>query len=276
MGTTAPAAGERRGTSRRRALAASGSRKAAGPTVLAGAFAGLAALATFISTVVAAPAATPAPAAAAATAEKAELTGRVEALSHGRSIPGEAEQAIVSFRPDAPVAMERPAQPYRMSTRDKAFDPRVLAVPRGATVAFPNRDPILHNVFSVSEPSRFDLGLYGEGHAETVTFDHPGVVRVFCNVHHGMVGYVVVLDTPFYTSPDAGGRFRLGALPPGPGTLTVWHEQAEPWSRHVEVAAGSGQDVQVTIELSKPRIPPHLNKFGRSYRRSRRGRYRGH
>lgn len=205
----------------------------------------------------------------------AELTGRVEAVSRGRTIPGEARHAIVSYRPDGPVALEPPERPFTMSTQDKSFEPRVLAVPKGATVSFPNRDPILHNVFSVSEAYRFDLGLYGKGEAESVTFDRPGVVRVFCNVHHGMVGYVLVLDTPFYTSPDAQGRFRLSGLPEGSGTLTVWHEQAEVWTRRVEVSSRSTTDQAVTIELTKPRIPPHLNKFGRSYR-SRRGRYHGH
>ncbi len=209
-----------------------------------------------------------------AAAGAAELAGRVEVVSHGRTVPGEAGRAVVSWRPDRPVALHAPAEAPRMATRDKSFEPRILAVVTGTTVSFPNRDPILHNIFSISDPYRFDLGLYGRGEARSVTFDRPGVVRVFCNVHHGMVGYVLVLDTPFFTSPDDQGRFRLSGLPEGPGTLTVWHEQAEPWSGPVPVPSSGAPEV--LLELTKPKIPPHLDKFGRAYRRLGRGGYDGH
>jgi plastocyanin len=207
----------------------------------------------------------------------AELSGRVEVVVKGRSAPGEASQAVVWFEPERAVAPAAPARPLEMVTQKKEFSPRVLVAPRGATVAFPNRDPILHNVFSVSETRRFDLGLFGTGEAGRVRFDQGGVVRVFCNVHHDMVGYLLVLDTPFSTVPDARGAFRLPDLPPGRGTLTVWHEQAEPWSRTLVIPAAGAPagPVEVRIELTKPRVPPHLDKLGRSYRERRRDRYRG-
>jgi len=206
----------------------------------------------------------------------AELAGRVEVVVKGRSAPGEASQAVVWFEPDRAAAPAVPARPLEMVTRKKEFTPRVLVAPRGATVAFPNRDPILHNVFSVSEARPFDLGLFAAGEAGRVRFDNGGVVRVFCNVHHDMVGYLLVLETPFHAAPDAAGGFRLAGLPPGPGTLTVWHEQAEPWSRRLTIPASGapGAPVEVRIELTKPRVPPHLDKFGRSYRERRRDRYR--
>jgi plastocyanin len=181
---------------------------------------------------------------------------------------------VVYYVPDRPTGPVEPLEETaEMATRGKEFEPRVLTVPRGSTVAFPNRDPILHNVFSVSDPYRFDLGLYGGGDSESVTFDRPGVVRVFCNVHHEMVGYVLVLDTRHSARPDAQGRFRLTGLPAGEGELTVWHEQAEPWTRRIRIPAGT---VAVRLELTKPKIPPHRNKFGRSYRRFGRNRYDGH
>jgi hypothetical protein len=164
-----------------------------------------------------------------------------------------------------------------MVTRRKEFDPRVVVAPRGATVAFPNRDPILHNVFSVSEARPFDLGLFGTGEAGRVRFDKAGVVRVFCNVHHDMVGYLLVLDTPFRAVPEPSGAFRLRDLPAGPGTLTVWHERAEPWRLRLVIPASGAAHapVEARVELTKPRIPPHLDKLGRSYRERRRDRYRG-
>lgn len=212
-------------------------------------------------------------AAGAGPGAAAELVGRVEVVSKGgREVPGQAAQTVVWFEPDRPVPVT-PAGAPEMITRRKEFTPRILVAERGATVAFPNRDPILHNVFSVSEPRPFDLGLVGEGEAGRVRFERPGVVRVFCNVHHDMVGYVLVLDTPFHAAPDARGSFRLRDLPPGPGTLTVWHEQAEPWTARLTLPTAG--PVAARVELTKPRIPPHLDKFGRSYLERRRDRYRG-
>lgn len=206
-------------------------------------------------------------------AAAAELVGRVEVVSKGRAVPGEAGRTVVWFEPDRPGAAEPADGSLEMITRRKEFTPRILVAETGATVAFPNRDPILHNVFSVSDPRPFDLGLLGEGESRRVRFERPGVVRVFCNVHHDMVGYVLVLDTPFHASPDARGSFRLRDLPAGPGTLTVWHEQAEPWTARLTLPADG--PVRARIELTRPRIPPHLDKFGRSYRERRRDRYRG-
>lgn len=213
-------------------------------------------------------------------AAAAELSGRVEVVSKGRSAPGEAGRAIVYFEPDRPPshgARRSAPEVQEMVTERKEFSPRVLVVETDGAVSFPNRDPILHNVFSVSDVARFDLGLYGRGKAERVRFDEAGVVRVFCNVHHDMVGYVLVVDTPHHGRPDARGSFRLTGLPPGPGTLTVWHEQAEPWSRRIDVpASGTPSPVAARLEITKPRIPPHLDKSGRSYGARKRDRYRGH
>jgi hypothetical protein len=158
-----------------------------------------------------------------------------------------------------------------MITRRKRFEPRVLVVPVGSTVRFPNRDPILHNVFSVSGGNAFDLGFVGRGEGGSHEFDEAGIVRVFCNVHHGMVAYVVVMATPFHDTAGADGRFRLSGLPSGAGTLYVWHERGDVTQRRVEASAGG--TVDVAVEATRPLVPPHMNKLGRPYARSRRGRY---
>lgn len=206
--------------------------------------------------------------AAALPAAAAELSGRVS-LVEGRKAAAGADAAVVWFVPD-----RRPPPPaagrFVMQTRNKRFEPRVLVVPVGSSVRFPNLDPILHNVFSVSGGNTFDLGLVPQGEGGTARFRQAGVVRVFCNVHHRMVGYVVVLDTPFHAAPDAGGRFRLAGLPPGPGQLVVWHERAEPLVRRIDPAAGP---LSLSLELTRPLVPPHMNKLGRPYERSRRDRY---
>jgi plastocyanin len=198
----------------------------------------------------------------------AELSGRVT-LVEGRKAAAGADAAVIWFVPDArrsPPAAGR----FVMQTRNKRFEPRVLVVPVGSTVRFPNLDPILHNVFSVSGDNSFDLGLLGKGEGGATRFGEAGVVRVFCNVHQRMAAYVVVVDTPFHVSPDAAGRFRLTGLPAGPGQLVVWHERAEPVVRRVDPAAGP---LSLTLELTRPLVPLHNNKFGRPYERNRRNRY---
>lgn len=198
-------------------------------------------------------------------AAAAELRGRVQLVGKGgKPAQGsDLRQAVVSFRPAAaPAAAPAPA-PLEMVTRKKEFVPRVLAVTAGSRVRFPNQDPILHNVFSVTPEQAFDLGLYPRGAGKEQRFAEPGVVRVFCNVHHAMVGYVVVLDTPFRVHPDALGNFALSGLPAGPGRLTVWHEQVEPWT--VEVDLPHPGAIAARLEVTRPRLPAHLNKLGKPY-----------
>jgi plastocyanin len=123
----------------------------------------------------------------------------------------------------SPRAPRRAAVEQRM----KQFIPHVLAVPVGSTVSFPNSDPVFHNVFSLSEPKRFDLGLYKNGESRDLTFSKPGVVRLLCNLHAAMNAYVVVYDEPYAVVTDRGGRFHLRDLPPGRYRVRVWHERAK-------------------------------------------------
>jgi plastocyanin len=193
-----------------------------------------------------------------------ELRGRLQLVGKGGKGPArgsDVRQALVWFEPASGV----PAQPktFVMTTRDKQFVPRTLTIPVGSRVRFPNEDVILHNVFSVSGGNSFDLGLYRRGAGKEQKFDRPGLVRVFCNVHHSMVGYILVLESPYVATPDSEGRFALTGLPKGPGRLTVWHEQAEPASMDVQVPRA--EPLAPRLEIVRPRIPPHLNKSGKSY-----------
>lgn len=201
----------------------------------------------------------------AAPAAAAELSGRLELTGRGAR-GADLSAAVVTYEPAAGVRAPA-ARTVTIETRDKAFTPRFVAVPRGSRVRFPNRDRILHNVFSVSRGNAFDLGLVGEGPGVETVLEQPGLVRIFCNVHHGMVAYVLVVETPHYAALDAAGRFRLTGLPAGRGTLTVWHEQTEPVRLEVTVPAAG--PVAVEAEVARPRVPLHLNKLGKSYGRAR-------
>ena len=198
-----------------------------------------------------------------------DLHGHLQLLAKGGKEPAkgsDVRQAVVYFEPANPQAVKAPEKPFEMVTRRKELVPRLLVIPRGSKVRFPNEDPILHNVFSVSTPNQFDLGLYQRGPGKEKRFEQPGLVRVYCNVHHDMVAYILVLDTPLHATPDANGEFALLGLPRGPGKLTVWHEQADPWTMSVDLPQKG--PLSIGLQIVRPLIPSHLNKSGKSYFRS--------
>ena len=200
---------------------------------------------------------------AAARDDTAQLAGTLVLVQEGRNVVEGVDQAVVFFTPAKKQKVAAAEALPEMATLKKAFLPRRLVVPVGSKVRFPNQDPILHNAFSVSGGNAFDVGLYGRGPGKTVTFKEAGLVRVFCNVHQQMAAYVLVVDTPYSTAPDKKGGFSLAGLPAGPGTLSVWHERGELLSQQVTLPASA--PLRLSLAVSKPRVPRHLNKFGKAY-----------
>lgn len=149
--------------------------------------------------------------------------------------------------------------------RKKTFRPNVVAVPVGSSVSFPNADPILHNVFSVSDGNQFDLGLYGQGDGRSVVFRESGVVRVYCNVHPQMEAFVVVTPGPWWSSIAADGSFTIDKAPPGGYRIHVWDLRGGPDSRPVEVTVDGAVRVDFSLDASGYRRRPHLDKNGRPY-----------
>jgi plastocyanin len=117
---------------------------------------------------------------------------------------------------------------YRMMQRNKMFVPRLLVVPAGSIVEFPNNDPWLHNVFSISRSRQFDLGLYEAGALRAVRFDRAGVSYLFCSIHPEMMAVVVTVDSTYFGVSDERGRIAIGNVPPGHYFLHVWRENATP------------------------------------------------
>ncbi len=178
------------------------------------------------------------------------------------------EETIVFFEPLNAQEGELISTDAVISTQNKQFKPNVLAITKGSTVDFPNMDRILHNVFSVSPFSEFDLGLYSAGSSKSVTFNEAGVIYVHCNVHHSMQADILVLDTPYFTQVDKNGHFELDDLPELAGTLKTWHPRANIES--IELTVNSNhQNIQQTVVITRPEVPKHRNKFGNSYRRKR-------
>ena len=127
----------------------------------------------------------------------------------------------------------------KMVQKDKMFVPAVLAVGVGTEVDFPNLDPFFHNVFSYSKPKQFDLGRYPNGKSETVTFDKPGIVKVFCEIHFAMRAYVHVLETPYFATSDDKGNFVIKNIQPGKYTLNVWQENLQDLAEPITVSGDS-------------------------------------
>jgi len=152
-----------------------------------------------------------------------------------------------------------PAHGKVITQQGKTFVPRVLVVPVGTKVAFRNDDPIFHNIFSLSKPNDFDTGLYKQGATYTQTFRHPGAVQLLCNIHASMLGFVVVVDTPYYAQSDASGAFTIKGVPPGEYQLQVWHEAAaKPTIERISVGAGGvrGLALRVGGEKHAPQFLP--------------------
>jgi hypothetical protein len=157
-----------------------------------------------------------------------------------------------------------------LTQKNKSFEPHVLVVPAGSAVEFPNRDPFFHNVFSLFEGKRFDLGLYEAGSSRIVHFDRPGISYIFCNIHPEMSGVVVTLATPFYRVVHGAGAVEIPNMPAGRYQLHVWSdgtgpESVQPPGQEVTVAEGSPKTVIISVTASSRQSLAHKNKYGRDY-----------
>jgi len=120
-------------------------------------------------------------------------------------------------------AAVKPLASAEMEQAGKRFTQRVLVVPLGTAVQFPNRDTVRHHVYSLSPSKTFELKLYTGVPANPVLFDRPGLAVLGCNIHDSMVGWVVVAETPYFAQSSASGRARIDNVPPGTYKLRGWH-----------------------------------------------------
>jgi len=113
---------------------------------------------------------------------------------------------------------------YTLLQKNRMFIPHLLVIPVGSVVQFPNADPFYHNVFSLFEGKRFDLGLYEAGSSKSTTFSRVGVSYIFCNIHPEMSAVVLTLSTGLYAIADERNAFVLRNIPPGDYELHLWIE----------------------------------------------------
>lgn len=157
---------------------------------------------------------------------------------------------------------------YTLLQKNRTFIPHLQVVPVGSVVQFPNADPFFHNVFSLFDGKRFDLGLYEAGSSKSVTFSREGVSYIFCNIHPEMSAVVLAISSPLYAIADASDSFHLSGIPPGDYELHFWIEGApQPaltaLDRPVHL---SGRTVDLgEIKAPVSGIRTHKNKFGETY-----------
>ncbi len=163
-----------------------------------------------------------------------------------------------------------PQQKYTLTQKDKMFSPHLLVVPTGSSVDFPNLDPFFHNVFSLFNGKRFDLGLYAGHTQRTVRFDREGVSYIFCNIHPDMAAVIVSLSTPYYGVSTANGQILLRNVPVGEYRLNMWAENVEIKSlnqlgREVQIGTQSSQLGSFHLQINADTSSSHKNKFGENY-----------
>lgn len=201
------------------------------------------------------------------------LKGHVQLTSNGHALAN-ASQAVVWLTPVGATVEPMPQDSShipQLVQKNKSFQPSLLVIPVGGKVEFPNHDPFFHNVFSLFEGKRFDLGLYESGTTRFVHFDKPGVSFIFCNIHEQMSAVVIALATPYYAVSDAHGDLTIPNVPPGRYQLQIFHTSVTSDALRAlnhEITVAPGDTSLGTFALLETDVTvAHKNKYGREYDR---------
>jgi len=201
--------------------------------------------------------------------EKSEVRAHLELSAKPGSHP---VPAVVWLEPMAgtPTLPFLPHGHYTLLQKNRMFMPHLLVVPVGSMVAFPNADPFFHNVFSLFDGKRFDLGLYEAGSSKELPFTRPGISYIFCNIHPEMSAVVLALSTPLYAVADGTDQFLLRGVPPGDYRLSFWvdgvpQSTLNGLTQHVHVPPGPVDLGGLRVPIAPQRAADHTNKFGQPY-----------
>lgn len=208
-------------------------------------------------------------------AQNVELKGKVQLTQNGRRV-NNASKVVIWLTPlgttPAPAPPpQKTSQIPQLVQKDKSFQPSLVVIPAGGKVEFPNHDPFFHNVFSLFDGKRFDLGLYESGTTQFVQFDKPGISFIFCNIHAQMSAVVIALNTPYYAISNGRGEVVIGDVVPGRYQMHVFHPSVSPDALHAverEITVTPTDTFLGTFSLSESNLElAHKNKYGRDYDR---------
>jgi plastocyanin len=204
---------------------------------------------------------------------KAHVT--VEKQKEGSRRTGDNSSVVLWLSPvkgwaGSPPGTQSDGPRPQLLQKNKHFEPHVLAVEVGSAVDFPNRDPFFHNVFSLFDGKRFDLGLYEAGSTRSVHFDRAGICYIFCNIHPQMSAVVVVVDTPYFTVSNTAGEISIPHVPSGRYQVNVWEEHSsdkilKEASRQIDVGVNDVSLGSIQLEEDQKMVMVHPNKYGRDY-----------
>jgi len=214
-------------------------------------------------------------------AQHAPVTAQVEIVESGAKPASTAHGApdasnVAVWLVPLDDAAKRGAQAARthaipkMVQKNKSFEPHVLVVQVGSQIQFPNEDPFFHNVFSLFNGKRFDLGLYEAGSSKTVPFDRPGISYLFCNIHPEMSAVVLAVETPFHALSDRAGRLSIPDVPDGRYQLQVWYERGaadnlNSLTRTVVITDSARSLGRIQVAANPDFTLAHKNKYGQDY-----------
>ncbi len=204
-----------------------------------------------------------------------DVTGEVKLIEgKSRDTAKDASQVVLWLVPvqgaaensSSPVS---PKRHYRMLQQNKTFEPKLLVVPLGSIVDFPNLDPWFHNVFSLYQGKRFDLGLYQARAEKEVVFDRPGPSFLFCNIHPQMTAVILAVNSDIFGISDKVGHILIRRVPAGQYAMHVWYENAASSFTDVsQRAIEIGPEQTILPALSIPVAKhdrSHKDKYGFDY-----------
>jgi hypothetical protein len=209
-----------------------------------------------------------------ASAQDVELKGKVQ-LTRNRRHVNDASKVVVWLTPlgatPVPPLPPQTSPIPQLVQKDKSFRPSLVVIPAGGKVEFPNRDPFFHNVFSLFDGKRFDLGLYESGTTQFVQFDKPGISFIFCSIHAQMSAVVIALNTPYYAVSNGHGEISISNVVPGRYQMHLFHPSVSPDVLHAaerEITVTPSDTFLGAVSLAESDLDlAHKNKYGRDYDR---------
>ena len=201
------------------------------------------------------------------------VTGRIEFTRNASARTADLSDGVVWLTLLGDTNAKEDSHSHRrlqLLQKNKSFSPHVLVVQLGEPVDFPNHDPFFHNVFSLFEGKRFDLGLYEAGSSRAVVFDREGISYIFCNIHAEMSAVIIALKSPYYGISDRKGMIKIADVPPGRYEMRVWDERALPehlaaQTRTVEITESAHSIGVLRLAEQRSALLTHKNKYGQDY-----------
>jgi len=146
---------------------------------------------------------------------------------------------------------DHPTQHVAVDQRNLIFAPHTVVILRGTTVDFLNGDNVAHNVYwpSINGEKRFrhNLTIVSPSQMKSFEFNDLGAAQILCNLHPDMIGYILVVPTPYFALTGNDGTFSIKGVPPGNYTLKTWSEDGKPTTQTI-TAADAATSVELTVK----------------------------